>query len=736
MKRENIKFNLETSSESPQNEENNGEINNGKEAREEVKNQDEKGKEGGEKSKKDETENPSVEKNNEEREGYSKEQIEKLFDGRTSWLDEAEKINPKEARELLDFLNKVVFPYFHLTLGDELKARERYERKTEENSEIDPRVKQRIKEINIESFRNTRIALAEFFENTSIYGAVKVRELSKLLMRQESQNGLRAIKNGISELANNYDKNLNYGAVLENLTKRYTNKEYISQRTQNIVDNLKNAVALLNEKLAKDKEKNEVRNYWESLLEEQKKRESNKQYYIDDIKKDEEELKRLENKEQTKRMSSYERIKRQLLLEKDIKDLKKFSILRTDNGKSTIESNLREWGEKINEWLERLKEKDIFFGQLDEKIRDKSMSCQKIADLSDIIESGVRSFRTTLPSIFKYQEIINKSSADLSVLIENNLIRILGNPREVPGSTHLKQWVYQDGLYEALLSLFPPVGKARTVIEKIRNYEKEKDKGWKEKFQKNKEKYIKKFPKEIVWEELKHQYESVKEINYFCTNRDFEGTKTILEDGAILPTLDLVRLSKKYPERYAEARLKANAVTPQEISFGFPKRTPLVYGTFIGGRGAKKLEELKKGGAPGYGDVFFLIKPEKLENRIVFLKEEGRNWSEDNNHFFRNYTDFSLDHIPIIKAINDIKKAVPELRLIPVFYHEGRLDKVIYHGFGFTFRYLAAEVIDKINIEDVESINFRSPLPDQNLKEIEDLKKKYSKYKDKFRIIK
>jgi len=655
-------------------------------------------------------------------EEYHEEYLVKLFSdypGYPRWIKEADTVNQYERKELLDYLTTVVFPYFKITLEDE----NNYKKEIEKNVEMHDRVKQ----INIESFQNTRAFIAEFFGDACLYGTIRWKEMYKLLMKLESEKSLKLIEAGLSELTES-EKHLSSQEILENLVKYY-NEENISKEVTSLMESLKEAVQILSKRLDQKKD-DKKKQYLLSLFNTQTKRESYKEPIIKEIENNRKELEDLKNeyidiKDKSKKVKIYEQIKE---LQHRMNYLESILPERTDNGSFSLKKDFKSRIKEINDKLAKLEKKNISFDQLKEIFKDNNIDKKSEAEVNDLYNLIPRPnldyFYHNIKFFLKIQEIKKQSSEKLSELIDNSLTEIIENPNWIYA---YQQEALDYGLYHAIFSLIS-ISKLETFQEKVYKLGNNPYEGWEEIFQKNKEKYIKKFPKELVFETLKKEVKLIKDqINYFCTNRDFEGLEEILKIGKILPTLNLVKLRENNPNI---KNLKGNAIFPQELTFGFEKGTPLLYGTFIGGREAVKGKELQEGGASGYGPVFFLINPNKLKNRIIFAKE-GRSYFPDKNgvNTKRNITDFSLDHIPIIKAINNIKYGITELKIIP-FYYWQELDSNLFYNFNF--EYLAAQVIGEIDLKEVESININAKRIEEE--KIQELINKYPQYKNKFKI--
>jgi len=222
-------------------------------------------------------------------------------------------------------------------------------------------------------------------------------------------------------------------------------------------------------------------------------------------------------------------------------------------------------------------------------------------------------------------------------------------------------------------------------------------------------KYMRKFEPEIVFNLLKQHAEHVRKDKMYCTNRDFKGTKNIFKEGALLSTKELLR---KFG--YSSFNLKGNAARYQEVYFGFPIETPLIYGNLIGGRQILEKNEWEMGGLPKYGNVFFLVNIDKVKNRAFCVP--GSRGTEDPSR------QFSIDHAYLIKAVINIKKALSK---------EFWFDEDAY---------LEMNIVGHLDLQDVESINFylggeKSENIEQLKNEIEDLKKQYPQFQDKIRII-
>lgn len=667
------------------------------------------------------------------KEQFSVEYCEKLFGekGRNFLIDFIENdIDRREREDLLKYLIEVVYPYFKISIEDE----EKFIEETKSQTEIDPNVKR----VNINSFKEIRWFLATTFEAACLYGAVKNKEVWTLLRLQKIKNALPILETGISELKVSEEPSY-YQKVLENLIEYYS-EENITKVVNEVIQKMKEASAILRKKFENNKEDSQLAEYFLSLFTLQNERVAYKNKIIKEIeelektfKEKEKELKEKWTKfkmgENTLPLDEIMKEKNDLEeIKKDI-DLKKHFINeRGDEGETDLKRWITASVEKIKNFLTKLKQINFTLDQIDEKFKHydiENFSQEEIKKLLNL-DDTFYSFTSDSPSYFsifwKINEIKTKTKEELASLIESNLKRILNDPSiEVPNPTYFKGYVRDRGMYASLMSLLSPSKRESFYRDKVLLYEQKKYEGWEEIFKRKKEKYTRKFSKELFFETLKHQYELVEKEKYVCTNRDIEGTKDILKTGAILPTLILKeRNYKSSAWQQVGAVLKANAFYPQEVNFGFKKGTPLVYGTFIGGRGCLKDKELKDGGAPAYGEVFFLIKPEKLRNRVIFADDKSPT----------QFPILSLDHVPIAKAVHNILKAVKGLKLIPYFNRKNLLDVIFYNVPPYNLDYLGAEIIGEIKLNDIDSINF----PADKEKEAEVIKKEFPEYANKIYI--
>ncbi len=611
---------------------------------------------------------------------YSKEYLSEMFN--SYWLiNKGLYGDSLEKKELMDYLEAEVFPYFKVTLRDE----EYYKQNIENDSKIDSNIKR----INIESFKNTRTQLAEFFTVSSIYGGIKVKQKNKLFAETRLSKEMQLIKSEITELMNIIDKrdSVALDKALEDIVSSYK-EETISEVANKLINTLEGASQILQKQYGQNGDKRKLE-YFSLLLNKQKERENQRQ-------------------------NLEEQIQKGNLIDIDID-------YYTDNGFGTLKKDLEWVIYHIHKALDDFKEQDINLEQMMNITSDnkkKNLNIIQIHNLSVKLKDFAVSH---LPDLIKMEEVSRAPKENISILLDEGITKILDKPIPYIGQEQLLRNVSDNGLYHSLFYLI-----SNTMGDKVREKaisaqdQIEADQESQKIFYKNKERYTKKFDKKLVFQLLKQQQELVNKQNYICTNRDFKSLEKILDTGYIYPTLELIKMREKDPLYWGELELKGNAIHPQEMDFGFERGTPLVYGTFIGGRQTVNFNEFKRGGTGGgYGDVFFLIKPINLKDRIFFYFE-GHN---------KDYFSFSLEHISIIKSILNIKRALPGLVLEPIttLNDNPQIEP-----------YIVAVIKGAINLEEVDDINIFIPKNDayKKMQEIENFKNQYPLFREKIKITK
>ncbi len=284
-------------------------------------------------------------------------------------------------------------------------------------------------------------------------------------------------------------------------------------------------------------------------------------------------------------------------------------------------------------------------------------------------EDGVEEFKRLEPLVLEAVEKIDNLSPKELVALENQLATFF-----VPSMLSeffSKYETYMDSgkrVYEGSLS---------KVIGK------EKD-----------DKYKYKLTKEEFFEGLKKEMEKLQKTGCFLSintggRAGIQTLISILEAGQIKPRTEL-----SFEEGNEHVGRRATNDNPElERYLGFKPEEHVLYACFIGGLE----EEFRQGGAPQMGDIFFLIKPEKVKNRSIcfigdtsYLGHSGGNPEQQ----------FSLEHAPIEKALVNLKLFLE--KEYSAIDKESPGVKRLPPG-----SYIETHIVGSIPLEDIDSINLR-----------------------------